>query len=110
MSCRPNASPDSAKVWLLPLLSDFSLHILRFIHVFFFSTAVFFLFSSRLFLAYPQHHSSLYYTQPPYARFVSSFHFLYAVHQHLQVPSHMPARKTSPDKTHNFYSVCFKYM
>ena len=41
----------------------------------YFSTAVFFPFPSRLFLAYPQHHSSSpYYTQPPYLRFVSSFH------------------------------------
>ena len=52
-----------------------------------FSTAVFFPFSSRLFLACPQHRSSLYYlvyssTQPPYLRFVSYFQFLYAVHQH----------------------------
>ena len=33
-------------------------------------------------------------------RFDLSFHFLYAVHQHL--PSHITVRKTTPDKTHNF--------
>ena len=40
MSCRPNPSPDSAKVWLLPLPIELSLHIpgitfhARFIHFF----------------------------------------------------------------------------
>ena len=35
----------------------------------FFSTAVFFPFSLRLFLAYPRHHSSPHDTQPPFLRF-----------------------------------------
>ena len=46
MSCRPNRSPDSAKVWLLHLPNDLSLHILRFIHGLLFSTAVYFPFFS----------------------------------------------------------------
>ena len=39
MSCRPNPCPDSAKVWLLLLPFDLSLHTLRFIHglLFFFN-------------------------------------------------------------------------
>ena len=45
--------------------------------------------------------SYLYYTQRPYLCFVSSFHLLYAVHQYL--PSRMPVRKTTPDKTHNIF-------
>ena len=68
--------------------------------LFLFFNRGFFPFSSGLFIAYPQHHSSPYYTQPPYSRLVSSFQFLYAVHQH--IASRMPVRKTTSDKTHNF--------
>ena len=51
MSCRPNPSPDPARVWLLPLPFDLSLHILRFINVFFLSRcflSIFFPSISRL--------------------------------------------------------------
>ena len=52
-------------------------------------------------------HSSPYHTQPPSLCFVSSFRFLYAVHQHR--PLHiMPVRKTTPDKTHYFQWPMFQ--
>ena len=105
MLCRPNPSPDSAEVWL-PLPIDLSLHI-TFRPRFLFSTVVFFPLSSRLFLAYPQH-SSPYYTQPSYLRFVSSFQFLYAVPNtclHICL-----CAKPLPTKPTIFNGTCLKYM
>ena len=104
MSCRPNPSLDSAKVWLLPLPIELSLHILRFVYgLFLFQPRFSFHFLSVHFS--PIHNTTVLptiYTQPPYFRFVSSFQFLYyTVHQHLLTYLHMPVRKTTPDKTHN---------
>ena len=102
MSCRPNPSPDSAKVWLLlPMPMDLSLHTLRFIHGIF----IFFnrRFLSIFFPSIPRRSTTpqfcLLYATSLFA-FCSFFQFLYAVQQHL--PSHMPVRKAIPDKTHNF--------
>ena len=68
-----------------------------------FSTAVFLPFPSRLIVAYPQYHSQfcLLYTTS-YLRFVSCFHFVYAVDQHLPSHTYVSVCKTTPDKTHNF--------
>ena len=71
---------------------------------FFFSTAVFFPFSPRLFLTYPQRHNSPHHTRPPYLRFVSSFLFLYAL-QCINTFLHiwLCAKSLPPDKTHNSF-------
>ena len=93
----------------------------------FFPTAVSFPFSSRLFLAYPQHHSSPYYilrsikmsfdrifdlTAGVYFNFYNIHNLLFCVLFRLSnpftmqctntyLPSHMPVRKTTPDETLN---------
>ena len=86
-----------------PSLSRLSTTRQGFFHgLFIFSIAVFFQFSSHLFLAYPQHDSSAYYTQPLYLCFGSSFQFLYAVHELLPSHKYVPVRETTPDKTLNF--------
>ena len=54
-------------MWLLPCQLTFPyIYFVSSMACLFFYNRVFFLFSSNLFLAYPQHHSFTYSTQPPY--------------------------------------------
>ena len=72
MPRRPNPCPDAAKVWLLRLPSQLTFPSFHSRFIYFFNRGLLSV-SSCLFLAYSQHHSSLYSTQPPYLRFVSFF-------------------------------------
>ena len=76
MPCRPNPSPDSAKVWLLPLPIDLSLHTYVSSTLYSFSTAVFFPFSSRLQLS-PIHNTTQF--SVPYTTSFFVFCFVFPI-------------------------------
>ena len=100
MSCLSNPSPDSAKVWLLPLPVHLSLHVLRFIHGLF-------IFFNRGFLSIFSPSIPRLYTTPQfsllYATSLFAFCFVFPIPLcSAPTPTFTYARApTTPDKNHN---------
>ena len=109
MLCRPNPSPDSPKVWLLPL--PFHIPYIYYVSsTFFFYSAVFFSFPSRLFLAYPQYHSqfSLLYTISLFCvLFRLSISSMQCTNAYLHICLCAEPLSTKPTISNG---MCFKYM